>query len=273
MAGRLSGSGLAHVGVVLAMVFATTAALGSPLPPKVVADSYNPAHQNGIPTPQDATDGTPDVYDAVNLLTGSHYTRNWQIDGMFVASDAVWSNLDERVVMIGLTAAYTNTVGFYTDPGVGSTKTNLLGPVTGFGFRGSGTADDPFSGAMADLSSGEALGFYLYANQQQYYYSESELNPGGWDHMMTYALGEVSTFVDFDDGDGAVEVRFEDAYLIGWEDLPWKRHRQSLGDDDFDDMMYLVAVLPEEMPEPGVLALVASGVVFFCVTMKRRMLG
>lgn len=271
MAGKTSRSVRVQLGLMSVMVLAAGAALGSSLPPKVVADYYHPGHQNGIPTPQDASDGTPDIYDAINLLTGSGYSRNYQVDAMFVPSDEVWSSLDNRVVMIGLSAAYTNTAGFYTDLGVGSVRTDLLGPVTGSGFQGSGTAGDPFSGAVANLSLGDQVGFYLYANQQQYYYSESGLNPGDWDHMMTYALGEVTTYVDFDDGAGAVQVHFEDAYLIGWEDLPWNCCSQSLGDDDFDDMMYVVAVLPEEVPEPGVLMLVASGAVVFGIAMKRRM--
>lgn len=272
MARKFSRSLLVPAG--LALVLVTTAALGSSLPPRVVADQYNQAHQNGIPTPNDSNDGTPDLFDAVNLIAGAQYSNNWQMDSMFVSSDEIWSRLDRRMVMIGLTAGYTNTIGVYTDLGVGSVRTDLLGPMTGFGFRGAGTAGDPFSGVVADVSPSDEVGFYLYANQRQYYYSEAGLNPGDWDHMITYALGEVSTFVDFDDGHGAVEVDFDDAYLIGWEDLPWNRKRGTLGDDDFDDMMYLVAVLPDqEVPEPGVLLLVASGIAVFGVTMKRRMRG
>ena len=123
------------------------AAWASSLPPRVASDRYFPHQVNGIPTPNDDNDGVPDINDAVNLLLGSepgdagYYATNADLDALLVSNDALWSNLTDVVALVGLTASYSNTLGIYTDAGTGSATQEILGPNSGYGFTGEGTAE------------------------------------------------------------------------------------------------------------------------------------
>ncbi len=188
-----------------------------------------------------------------------------------------------EIALIGLTAGFSNTVGVYIDLGVGAVKTDVLGPFTGFGFEGDGTFADPFPAAMTGLAPNQNFGWYLHANQAIFYFSEAALNPDGFDHMMTFDLSELSgttIFVDLEDGNGAVPLQLgSSTFLIAWEDLPFDGN--TLGDDDYDDMIYLVTNVDENSfrPVAGELlpidssALMIAGLTSMTVWMVPTILG
>jgi len=247
--------------LILGLAVVAGLANASPFTPNVANDVYSGV-VNGIPTANDNNDGLPDINDAINLLLGTAYLRNSDVDNRFVQPDDIWHELNGSVALIGLTAAYTNTLGVYTGLGTGGSQTPLL-TATGFGFAGDGSNASPFPGATFSLSAPKLYGWYLFAGQFINYYSESNLNTGGWDHMMTFKLPELAgKTVWVNNGSGPVQHTFSaDAYLIAWEDLPyapdvngvWK-----LGDEDYDDMMYVVdKVTP--VPIPGSVLLLGSG--------------
>ena len=242
--------------------------LAAGLPPRVVNDYYNPGNVNGIPTAYDRSSGDPDIHDAINQLTGSGTTRNYQVDGLFVGGDdGTWSNQNGQMALVSLSAGYSNSLGYYTDLGVGTVRTELMNSLSGYGMQGSGTVADPYPGALLGLGANEPFGWYLDANGQTYYYSEDALNPGGWDHLMTYDLGALSFYADF--GSGAELVSLNNAYVLAWEDLAW--NGTSLGDDDFNDVIVVVGeVRPgTEVPEPATLLLVGAGALALGIVRRR----
>ncbi len=62
--------------------FLSINAIADPFPSNVADDVYS-GIVNGIPTANDKNDGIPDIYDAINLITGSSYTSNSQVDSFF----------------------------------------------------------------------------------------------------------------------------------------------------------------------------------------------
>ena len=220
------------------ILMTVSSALAGPFPPNVANDIYSGV-VNGIPTANGGNDGIPDIFDAINRIQGTAYANNAAVDPLFVEPHAIWQQLDGSIALIGLTAGYNNTVGVYTDIGVGANQTALLGPYSGFGWKGDGTGANPYPAAMIGLGTGTNFGWYLYANQAQNYFSEAGLNPAGWDHMMTFDLPQANgTTIYVDYGSGATSLTLNDPYLIAWEDLAWDGSK--LGDEDYDDMMYLV---------------------------------
>lgn len=230
-------------------VLLSSTVFAAPFTANVMNDVYA-SSANGIATANDENDGIPDLHDAVNQILGTSYTANEQLDDRFVEPDSIFTATGQHsVALIGLTAGNTNTLGFYTDTGVGANKTDLLGPISGFGIPHSGTSADPYTAASFNFTGD--FGWYLQSNSTTYY-SEADLNDGGWDHMMTFTIPELNgQTLWIDTGAGAFEYTFTNAFLIGWEDLPYNQSTGQLGDDDYDDMMYLVDFKPvTEVPVP-----------------------
>ncbi len=244
-------------------------AIAGPFPASVTNDYYGVLQggtANGIPTAHNDNDGVPDIHDAVNQLLGTSYSQNYQVDALFVESDSVWQNVGS-VALIGMTAGNTNTLGVYTDLGTGSVKTAIIGPYANyFGFLGDGTAAHAYPAAMTGMDSGTSFGWYLNSSGATYY-SESALNGNRLDHMMTFDLvGLEGKTVYVNYGDGPVAVTLNDPYLICWEDLPWSNGK--LGDEDYDDMMYIVDVIP--VPLPGAVLLGMIGLSYAGFRLRRQ---
>jgi len=245
-------------------------AMTAPFSYDVTNDVYSGV-VNNIPTANSNNDGIPDIYDAINRIQGTSYADNKDVDHLFVEPDYLWlGGGNGTVVLIGLTAGYSNTLGYYTDPGTGNSKTDIIGPYSGFGFLGDGTLTNPYPAAPISVSSGSLFGWYLHANQSTYYYSEPGLNPNGYDHLMTFALPDAvgeKVYVDY--GNGPEEYIFNNPYLLAWEDLPWDSDTLTLGDDDHDDMIYIVdKVAP--VPIPPTILLLGSGLLGFGLLSRRR---
>ena len=222
----------------------------APFPANVANDVYGVAQGgavNGIPTANDDNDGIPDINDALNLLTGGAVAQNVGYDNLFLEPDELWHELgiSGEVALIGLTAGNQNTVGVYTDIGTGAVQTVVLATAPGSGFAGDGTIALPFPAGMTGLAPGQNYGWYLDSTSgsgTNTFFSESALNPFQLDHMMTFDLSVLSgTVIYIDFGAGAVPLLLgTDTFLIAWEDLPFNTGTQTLGDDDYDDMMYIV---------------------------------
>jgi hypothetical protein len=244
-------------------VFIAHSANATPFSPNVTNDVYGVAQGgvvNGIPTARDDNDGVPDINDAINLLQGTAFGRNKDVDHLFVEPDYVWQQLNGDVALIGLTAGNNNTLGVYTDLGVGNVKTQILGPYSGFGFSGDGTSTNPFPAAQIGLGTGTLFGWYLNSSgggSVTDYFSESGLNPNQFDHMMTFDLPQANGITIYiDKGAGAEAYTLNDPFLIGWEDLPW--NGTTLGDDDYDDMMF-ICDKTNPIPEPTTFVLMGFG--------------
>lgn len=265
---------LARGFTVIAAVLAAHSAFAGPFSSNVTNDAYYPGVPNGIPTARSNNDGVPDIYHAVNQLLGTGFTDNRGVDPMFREPDAIWSSLTGTVTLIGLTAGNSNTLGVYTGLGTGSGQTDVIGPYSGFGFLGSGTFANPYPAAIIGLPPSASFGWYLRSEagaSSSTFFSEAALNvaDSGLDHMMTFDVGQLPDLWIYDDANrngvldpGEVASRrlytFSNPMLLTWEDL----HLRSggvLGDDDYDDMIYLVdARQGTPVPEPGTLLLLAA---------------
>ncbi|MFP4418167.1 MAG: PEP-CTERM sorting domain-containing protein [Chitinivibrionales bacterium] len=274
-----------------ALVVVPALAVAAPFPDA----NYMNYDANGNPIPNQTNDGTPDVYQAINRVIGSNtYGSNADVMGLFTEPDYQWeiTDPDAEIVLIGMTAGYTNTIGYYQQDANGTiNQTALLSAGDHFGWLNDGTQADPYSNvASLNLPIGSEFGWYLDVNTQGHgnddvnpeltYYSEPSLNPEviidgesmeeGMDHMMTFNLDEAAgqtVWVQGQDDAQARMLTLQSAYLLCWEDL-YQNH-PDWADYDYDDMMYVVAqVRPTQVPEPALLSLL--GISFLGLAWMRK---
>lgn len=271
--------------IILAVAFgAVVAASGANAGPFSVAvgnDLYNGNTANGTPTANmvDPNSGI-NLFDAGNALLGAGtFSRNEDLDSRFTEPDAIWSLSSNpgTIVLIGLSAGFANTFGVYSDLGIGSVTTSLIGPSSGSFLTGDGSLANPFP--ATDFTQLGNFGWFLETDGSAFgagvntWFSESTLNADGFDHMMTFSLSELigtSMFLSFG-GDPATEVTIQtSAFLVGWEDLMFG-DSGLVSDDDFNDMMYLVtSVATSTVPEPGTFGMFGFGLLAVGYMARRR---
>ncbi len=239
-------------------------------------------NMTNISTPKDKNDGGPDINDAINQLLHTSYARNSDVDFLqHIGPDSSWNDiaptgqLDPNAgpfVLISLTAANTNTLGVY-DVANPTVHIPVLGPVSGFGFTGDGTIGNPYQAAYSPLPSGTNFGWYLDSARNgstTTWDSLANRNSDSLDHMLTYNMSELagqSVYIEVCDNTGCqVKLNtFNNPYLITWEDKPcvYDEHGvcTSLGDSDYDDMVFLVDTVQPTVPEPISMVLLGSGLV------------
>lgn len=249
-----------------------TPAFSSPFTDTVANDYYNGTAVNGIPTAWDnpgstnqqgQTIGKPNIYEAVNEILGTNYTSNTEIDFMFVDNDFYWLNFGGQATVIGYSAYYLNDLGVYSSVD----NHDVLSDQSGQGFA------PGFPNAAIGVDDGITFGWYLNATRRngEYvgtYYSDSTLNNDGYDHMMTFDLGGG---LDFNGN------HYENPYLIAWEDKPLGYYKipntLTLGDEDYNDLIFLVDASPTDVPEPGTIFLLGSGLLGLAGWKKRKNLA
>lgn len=242
----------------LALFFLITDTVSAaPFSPNVTNDIYSGV-VNGIPTAganPNSTSGHPDIYEAVNRITGTSYTSNSAIDDLFVTNDSSWQNISGITTVIGYSAWADGTLGVYS-PG------DTHDVTTAYSGQGFNPGFDTYD---INLSQNTTFGWYLeVSNPNNHieiatYYSDSSMNPDGYDHMMTFDLGGPFTF------DGQY---FENPYLIAWENQGWDNEKQRLGDEDFNDLIFIVDATP--VPEPAAMLLFASGLIVLAGMSRKK---
>jgi len=246
-------------------------ASAQPFTPAINADLYGIAQggvNNGIPTPREDPDGSLDVHDAINLILGTSYAHNNDIDHLYFGADPVWfrgNDSDALVILIGGSAARSNALRVYdtSAPGV-KIPVIAFGPI--FGYTGDGlSSSTPFVAKQNNLAAGTQFGWSLLTvgeGVNDVWDSNPVNNVDGLDHLLAYKLADLTGQSRYVDLDGTItQYTFENPFLLSWEDK--RLNNGVLGDEDYNDLMYLVTrvvpLTPNVIPEPLSLSLIGGG--------------
>jgi len=205
------------------------------------------------------------LYELYNMIYGTGYTSNLELDVMRVVDVETWL-LDISQLPVGVTAEaryawLEHDFGWY-DATTG-VETEIFGDMNmSSGFLTGMTA-------TINPGAGNEFGFYLGVtdpvNQvENTWYSESDLNwnwaqdptSGEWyqnwgdDHLVVYSTADANTF------------------LLAWEDMVLG-HPQ--GHDDYNDLLIEIRIPENIIPEPTSMVLLGLGIAGMLVRKLRTL--
>lgn len=188
----------------------------------------------------------------------NHYFAAWgvglDVNADQMTDDKYWQSIlstgDNAVMLLEVAGhAPLNTFGIFQVGQQGITHTEI--------FNGAAAA-----GASASLTVPTgAFGFYL-AFQGTYFYSDPNLNShiGGYDQLASYRgpFGGVTTV--------AGQLWDQNSYLLAWEDLPYAG-----SDKDYNDMVLMIRVQENQVPDSGATALMILGGLATLAGLRRKL--
>ncbi len=153
---------------------------------------------------------------------------NAALDAFIIPFDEVWQVLNGPAIATAKAknAFFSQTFGFYTDIGTGSTQTTLFTIV-----------DAGDIGTSAMFNPTVPFGFFDDPSGATIKFSESVLNPGGFDNMIALIA----------------PAAFPNSFILGWEDS-----EPGEFDTDFNDLIVRIDNAAP-VPEPSTLVLLAIG--------------
>ena len=218
---------------VLALV-AAMALLAAPAMATLVEDPWDPGS---------ASDEL-NLYEIVNALYGTSFASSAAMLSAQVAAplDEVFSG-GRSIVATAHYASYVETFGWYQYTGMGDPTT--LMELFSVETEGLGNL------ASASISPVGDYGFYAQAGPADEpdlytWFSESDENPHGEDHLVLYDLGLL------------VSSEYDGSYLMAWEDMP-----TCMSDQDYQDLVIELnpgGDPPGVVPEPSSIMLLGLGV-------------
>lgn len=225
--------------------------------------------------------GVPDIYMAINVLLGSSYTSNADVNFMqYTGATSEWQNVGDPshggAAFIGISAGNINSLRVY-DTATPATKLNVFPTgFTGFGLAGDGTALNPFPSSPVPLATGTNFGWNLKStgSSTKIWDSNTLFNSDKIDHMFVYRLSALAGKTVYLQNPTTLAIEkytYQDPYFLAWEDLSLASNGL-FSDQDYNDIMYVVdRVVP--VPEPSTVALFSFGLVGLgAFTLRRKLM-
>lgn len=187
------------------------------------------------------------LFEIVNALYGTSYTSSAQmLFAQIDPHDEVFSG-SHSILAEAKYAGYNQTIGWYQETGAGDPdEFHVLFTATGNGLGNFGSATiNPTGNFGLFETAGPAGSPPLYT-----WYSESDENANGEDHMVTYDVEQLTN-----------NSLYHNVWLAGWEDKPF-----NVSDKDYDDFVLQYTIVPE----PSTLLLMGMGLAAMAGYLRRN---